>query len=441
MSLLLRLLPRTARVTATGVAVGGCDLSDLADAFGTPLVVYDEEHLRCRCAEFRDAFPDGVSYASKAFLCLAMARLVHSEGLSLDVASGGEMAVAVAAGVRGDRLVLHGNNKSAEELASALAAGVARIVLDSDDEIARLTALVDQRTAVPPKVLVRLNPNVTVDTHAFITTGHAGSKFGFRMDTGDASRAARRVAADPRLDLAGVHLHVGSQLLDLGPVGRAVSAAAGFANEIGAEELSVGGGLGVDYTGASPAPVISEWAGLARDAAGARGFSGRVVAEPGRSLAAAAGVTLYRIGTIKHGPAQTFISVDGGLSDNPRPALYGSAYEGFVTRDPRLRDELPDGLHASVVGKNCESGDTLIKDAVLPENVSVGDVLCIPVTGAYTHAMSSNYNKLPRPAVVFARNGRATLVVRRETLEDLLRSDVMPDDQKPSASVTPAQRW
>lgn len=198
----------------------------------------------------------------------------------------------------------------------------------------------------------------------------------------------------------------------------------------------MGGGLGVNYTGASTAPTIGDWAGLVHDAAAAEGFSGRIVAEPGRSLAAAAGLTLYRIGTIKRGAEQTFVSVDGGLSDNPRPALYGSIYEGFVTRDPRLRDELPTGLHASVVGKNCESGDTLIKDAVLPEDVTVGDVLYIPVTGAYTHAMSSNYNRLPRPAVVFARNGRATLVVRRESFEDLLRSNVVPGDQNLPASAT-----
>ncbi len=427
MSIPAHLLPGTARTGDGRFEVGGCDLSDVAAAFGTPLLVYDEEHLRNRCREARAAFPAGVSYASKAFLCLAMARLAHEEGLSLDISSGGELHVALAAGVPGAALIMHGNNKSAAELELALSAGVGRIVVDSDDEIERIVRIVDSERMIAPKIMLRLNPGVRPDTHAFISTGHSGSKFGFRVDTGDAARALRDVARDSRLELAGVHVHVGSQLLDLRPIGDGVAAAARVAAAVDAEELSVGGGLGVAHTVAETAPSMAEWAQVVREAVRTSGFSGRVVAEPGRSLVATAGVTLYRIGTIKAaGPGLTFVSVDGGLSDNPRPALYGSEYEAFLPRDPRIGPDLAASRKVSVVGKNCESGDTLVRDAFLPPDVAVGDLLCMPVTGAYTHAMSSNYNKLLRPAVVFVRNGDAHLVVRRQTPQDLTRWDTLP---------------
>jgi diaminopimelate decarboxylase len=427
MTLTASLLPKTAGVGDNGLHIGGCDLTELANEYGTPLVVYDEDHLRSRSREAMSAFPDGVSYASKAFLCAAIARLVHEEGLHLDVASGGELEVALAAGIPGAALVMHGNNKSSHELSLALENSVGRIVIDSEDEIRRIQDLVDLRHTAPPRVFVRINPSVDSATHSFVSTGHAESKFGFRIDTGHALRSLDQLQRDPQFDVVGVHVHVGSQLLDLTSIGQGVARAAATALAAGLGELSVGGGLGVAYTEAETAPTFRDWSDVVHLAAQSAGFAGRILAEPGRSLVATAGVTLYRVGTIKTvGTDRTYLSVDGGISDNPRPALYGSAYEAFLPRLP-----YPDagaGLReVTVVGKNCESGDTLVHGAKLADDVAVGDVLCLPVTGAYVHAMSSNYNKLPRPAVVFVKNANARLVIRRETAADMMRTDCLLD--------------
>lgn len=427
MSLTAALLPKTAGVGDNGLHIGGCDLTELVREFGTPLEVYDEDHLRSRCREAMSAFPDGVSYASKAFLCAAIARLVHEEGLHLDVASGGELEVALAAGIPAAALVMHGNNKSADELSLAIAQNVGRIVIDSEDEIHRIQQIVGLKQAPPARALVRINPSVHSATHDSVSTGHPESKFGFRVDTGHAGRILDQLANDPRFELVGVHVHVGSQLLDLTSIGQGVARAAALAIAAGLDELSVGGGLGVAHTAVETAPTFRDWSDVVHRAARTAGFAGRVLAEPGRSLVATAGVTLYRVGTIKTvGSDRTYLSVDGGLSDNPRPALYGSAYEAFLPRLPypvvgASRREV------TVVGKNCESGDTLVHGARLPADVAVGDVLCLPVTGAYVHAMSSNYNKLPRPAVVFVSNGRTRLVIRRETVADMTRTDRLLD--------------
>ena len=415
------LLPDSASVGDDGrLSIAGCDVLDLAEEFGTPLFVYDEAHIRDRCRQARAAFAGSVAYASKAFLCLAMARLIHEEGLDLDVATGGELHVAQAAGVPGDRLVMHGNNKSAAEIAAAADAGVGRIVVDSFDELDRLDAL-HTATGARPTVLLRITPGVEAHTHEYVTTGVDDTKFGFTASTGLADAAIRRAREADSVELAGLHAHIGSQVFELRSFQQAVEVIAGFAQPYGLPELSLGGGLGVAYVEGESAPTIAEWAAAITEACASAGFTAPVSVEPGRALVAAAAVTLYEVGTIKElSGIRTYVSVDGGMSDNPRPVLYGSGYETFL---PRATDRDRDKT-VRVVGKHCESGDLLVRDGRVPSDLTVGDILATPVTGAYGHSMGSNYNKVPRPAVAFAHNGDARLVVRRETYEDLLRNDL-----------------
>lgn len=414
------LLPDTAGVVAGRLTIGGCDVLELAEEHGTPLFVYDEAHLRSRCREAVGAFPDGATYATKAFLCNAVARLAHEEGMLLDVATGGELHVALHAGVPGERLVLHGNNKSESELATALEAGVGRIVVDSFDELDRLERLTGSSGA-RPRVMVRVTPGVEAHTHEFVATGHDDTKFGFTVSSGDALLAIERVRRSPAVDFIGVHAHIGSQVFRLGSFSEAARIMAHLALSFEASELSVGGGLGVAYVEGESAPSIAEWGGAVTEAVRSEGFAGRLLAEPGRSIAAGAAVTLYTAGTIKEIPGvRTYVAVDGGMSDNPRPVLYGSGYETFL---PRAADA-PRPRMVRVVGKHCESGDVLVRDGWVPEDLAVGDVIATPVTGAYGHSMGSTYNKVPRPPVVFCRDGAARLVVRRETFDDLVRLDV-----------------
>lgn len=418
----LSLLPDTAVIGADGrLSIGGCDLLELAERFGTPLFVYDEAHLRARCREAVAAFGDGVAYASKAFLCVAMARLAHEEGMHLDVATGGELHVALAAGVPAERLVLHGNNKSLEELRAARRAGVGRIVVDSFDELERLAQL-HAEDGLVPQVLIRATPGVEAHTHEFVRTGQIDSKFGFGVAVGDAEKAVARAQDTPSVELVGVHMHIGSQVFVADFFHQAVEVVAPWVRELGLPELSIGGGLGVAYVEGEEAPTITEWGTAVVDACREAGITAQVLAEPGRSIVAQAAVTLYTVGTIKEVPGvRTYVSVDGGMSDNPRPVLYGSGYEAFLPRDaaaPRRRT-------VTIVGKHCESGDVLVRDAVVPADLAVGDILATPVTGAYGHSMGSNYNKVTRPAVVFVADGQAREVVRRETLDDLLRHDVV----------------
>jgi len=414
------LLPDTAAIGPDGnTAVGGCDLVDLANQWGTPLFVYDEDHLRSRCREAVAAFGGGVAYASKAFLCSAMARLAHEEGLQLDVATGGELFLARRAGVPGNRLVLHGNNKSDAELAMAVDEGVGRIVIDSFDELDRLEAL-HSATGVVPRVLLRVTPGVEVHTHEFIATGQDDSKFGFTVKGGLADSAVRRASASTAVDLVGLHAHIGSQVFDVEPFARAIDVLAAFAAPYDLPELSVGGGLGVPYVEGESAPTIGEWADAIHKACVQAGVTSEVTAEPGRAIVAAAAITLYRVGTIKDLPGlRTYVAVDGGMSDNPRPVLYGSGYETFL---PRAGDAARPRV-VRVVGKHCESGDVLVQDGAVPTDLVVGDVLATPVTGAYGYSMGSNYNQVLRPAVVFVSEGQARLVVARETYEDLARRD------------------
>ncbi len=416
------LLPDTAEVGDRGqLLVGGCDTLVLAREFGTPLFVYDEATLRARCRDAVAAFGPGVNYATKAFLCVAMARLAAEEGCNLDVSTGGEYHVARTAGVPPERLVLHGNNKSTDELRRALDDGVGRVIVDSFDEIDRIEALVRSGHPVP-RVLLRITPGVEAHTHEFVRTGQDDSKFGFGLAVGDAERAVGRVTASPAFDLRGLHAHIGSQVFEARFFEMAVEALAPFVVRHDLPELSIGGGLGVAYVEGEDAPSILEWGEAVHRAVVAAGITATVTAEPGRALVARAGLTLYTVGTIKEIPGiRTYVSVDGGMSDNPRPVLYGSGYEVFAPgaveadRDRRV----------TVVGKHCESGDVVVRDAFVPSDLAVDDIVATPVTGAYGHSMGSNYNKVPRPAVVFVRDGRARLVVRRETFDDLVALDVV----------------
>jgi diaminopimelate decarboxylase len=416
------LLPDNATVGPHGgLAVGGLDVVDLASTYGTPLFVYDEDHLRARCREAVAAFPGGASYATKAFTCVAMARLAYEEGMTLDVSTGGEIQVALAAGVPADSLVFHGNNKSQLELQMALAAGVGRVVIDSATEIDRIEALVAQG-ASPPAVSIRVNPGVEAHTHEYLKTGVADSKFGLSIVDGSAGDSYKRVASSDSMRLVGIHAHVGSQVFEVDSFRHLVRELGSFIEDLAIEELSIGGGLGVAYVEGESAPSIAEWGEAVHSAAEEAGIGARIAAEPGRAIVARAALTLYTVGTIKTVPSiRTYIAVDGGMSDNPRPVLYGSGYEVFL---PRTTDADRD-LDVRVVGKHCESGDVLVRDGRLPSNVEPGDIIATPVTGAYGHSMGSNYNMVLRPPVVFVKDGVARPVVRRETYEDLLTRDLM----------------
>jgi diaminopimelate decarboxylase len=416
-------LPIGSRVNEHGrLEVGGCDVVELVEEHGTPAYIYAEDDLRARARAYREAFErrgvDGeVLFASKAFPATAAYRLFAEEGLSVDVASGGELHIALAAGFDPARIHMHGNNKSDEEILMAARAGIGHLILDSFDEIERAERLLD----APMKVLIRVTPGVKPSTHDFITTGQLDSKFGF--GAGDASGAAaaiERVLASDKLDLVGLHAHIGSQIFELEPYRLAIAALGELAGDW-CEVVDVGGGLGVAYTEEDHPPAIDDYVGT--KVAGVREVFGdevRILIEPGRSLVANAGVTAYRVGTVKEIPGvRTYIAVDGGMSDNLRPMLYGSRYEALIA--DRAAAE-PDTT-VTVAGMHCESGDVLVRDALLAAP-AVGDVLVTPATGAYGHAMANNYNGVTRPPVIFCRAGEARVVVRRETFDDLTARDV-----------------
>ena len=418
----MRLLPRTATVDSSGaLSIGGVSVSEIASQFGTPTFIYDEQHLRETCREAVVAFgAERVIYATKAFINTAMVQLVHEEGLLLDVATGGELFVALNAGVPASHCVMHGNNKSDDELRTAMSAGLRHIVVDSFDEMERIEKLHSQGLPAP-RVQLRITPGLHVETHAYVSTGQDDSKFGFNLNNGDAHRAVERARSSAAMELVGIHCHIGSNVVTVANFEDAWRVMVELFLPLSLPEITLGGGLGVAYTSADVAPTMQEWAEVLQCATTALPAGTAVYVEPGRSIVASAAVTVYSVGTVKNiDGIRTYISVDGGMSDNPRPMMYGSVYEVV---DPQ-RVNAPRNANARIVGKHCESGDILVLDAPVPANVKVGDLMVIPVTGAYGYTMSSNYNKVPRPAIVFVADGVARLVTRRETYDDLVRLDV-----------------
>lgn len=434
---LLNLFPDTAAIgPQKHLSIGGCDVTELAREYGTPLYVFDEATLRNKCREFLHEFGSRypevrVSYASKAYINKALARLFAEEGLGLDVVSAGELAVARAGEVALDRVYFHGNNKGREELEMALDWGVGRIVVDNFHELALLEDLCD-RQGKTQEVLLRITPGVDPHTHAYISTGATDSKFGFPLATGDAAHAVAQAQAAPHLNLIGIHMHLGSQLFELDPYVQAIAGVLEFAAQmvkahgLSLEEFSPGGGFGVQYVQGSSPPPLATYAqaitAAIRDTCAAHELPlPRLVLEPGRSIIAKAGVAVYTVGAIKDiAGVRKYVSVDGGMADNIRPALYGSKYEAAVAN----RMDAPAAETVTIAGKYCESGDVLIQDAHLPR-LQPGDLLALPVSGAYCLAMSSNYNAAPRPAVLLVKDGRARITRRRETYDDLLQWDML----------------
>jgi diaminopimelate decarboxylase len=424
---LSRVFPLGSRLNERGrIEVGGCDTIELAREFGTPAYVVADDDLRARARAFlaagRDAGHDdfAVVFASKAFPCTAVLSLFAQEGLWCDVASGGELHLALGAGFAPERIVVHGNAKSLAELEAALRARVALIVIDNFDELERLALLLEGGAldGAHQGVLIRATPDVRGATHEKISTGQADSKFGFSVP--DIPAAIDRVRGVPGLRLDGLHAHIGSQLLELDPFRREVAALAPLGDGVGGfSTYDLGGGLGVAYTAAQRPPEIEEWVGALLEAAHAAGIPPhrRLLVEPGRALTANAGVTLYTVESVKRN-VSTWVAVDGGMSDNLRPMLYSAAYEAHVAD----RYGAP-GTPCVLAGKHCESGDVIAREVLLPDP-RAGDILLTPATGAYGFAMASNYNGVPRPPVVFCKDGDARLVVRRERFEDLTSRDV-----------------
>ena len=397
--------------------VGGCDVTELATDFGTPVYVVAEDDLRARARGLKEAFAalhDDVQlvFATKAFPCTAVLRLFAEEGLGCDVASGGELALALRAGVDPKRIHLHGNAKSEAEIAQSLEAGIGDIVVDNFDDLDKLERLVPEHGGRPQPVQVRITPDVAGDTHAAISTGQADSKFGFGLD--DAREALDRIERSEATVLTGLHAHIGSQLLALQPFRLAVAAMASLGQF---STVNLGGGLGVAYTREQEPPRFADYARAKVDAVHEHfGTDVTIMDEPGRALVANGCVTLYRVESVKRN-VSTWVSVDGGMSDNLRPMLYGARYEAEVA------DRFGHGTHCHLVGKHCESGDVLITLADLREP-RPGDLVVTPATGGYGHSMANNYNGQPRPPVVFCKDGDAREVVRRETYDDLLARDV-----------------
>ncbi|MBB3606963.1 diaminopimelate decarboxylase [Mycolicibacterium sp. BK556] len=434
--------PRNLVRDANGeVSIAGVSVSALAGEFGTPLFVIDEDDFRSRCREIGAAFGGGdhVHYASKAFLSTEIARWVDEEGLSLDVATGGELAVALHANFPAERITVHGNNKSVDELTAAVKARVGHIVLDSEIEIERLDAIAGA-AGVVQDVLVRVTPGVEAHTHEFISTAHEDQKFGLSLASGAAMDAVRKVFGTDHLRLVGLHSHIGSQIFDVAGFEVAARRVIGLLRDVVAEfgvektaQISVidlGGGLGISYLPDDDPPPMQELADklkaiVEKESAAVGLPTPALVVEPGRAIAGPGTVTLYEVGTVKDvaiSPTaqRRYISIDGGMSDNIRPALYGSEYD--VRLVSRTSDAAP--TLARIVGKHCESGDIIVRDTWVSQDVIPGDLLAVAATGAYCYSMSSRYNLIGRPAVVAVRDGRARLILRRETVDDLLSLEV-----------------
>ncbi len=425
---MLEILPDTAARSDDGhLFIGDCDTTELAARYGTPLLVFDRATLEARSRSFATTLsPAQVCYAAKAFCNVAVFQLLADLGLSVDVCTGGELATAMAAGFPSERLVLHGNNKSLTELHSARDAGVGRVVVDSFEEIERIAD-----AGLSTKLLIRVTPGVEAHTHEFVQTGQEDSKFGFSLHDGIALEAIKRALQIPGCRLVGLHAHIGSQIFELAAFELAAKRLAALASEakrelgFETEELDIGGGLGIAHTKdeltPDPTDAVTRIQRHVADAFRAEGLAvPELLVEPGRAIVGSSMVTIYSVGTVKRIPGvRTYVSVDGGMSDNVRPALYGARYEAFLAN----RMDAPEGPRVAVCGKHCESGDVLIKEVHLPDDIEPGDLLCIPATGAYTYSMASNYNRVPRPPVVMVHEGNATVIAQRETEGDLLRLD------------------
>ena len=431
--------PSSCRRNADGaMEIAGVDVRDAVGEHGSPLFLFDEADLRDRARRYRASYVDAgarlVYYAAKAFLTTTIARWVTEEGLGIDVASGGELAVALRAGVPGERLLMHGNNKSMAEIEAAVEAGVGRIVIDSFEDVVRIADAAARAGIVQP-VLVRVTVGVEAHTHEFIATAHEDQKFGLSVSSGAADEAVRRIAKLPSLDFMGLHSHIGSQIFDSSgfqvAAARVVSLAQRIWDEQGIEieELNLGGGMGIAYLESDDPLDVTDMAFQIGDIVGkecaAAGIPMPALAfEPGRAIVGPAAVTLYEVGTVKpveldRGASRSYVSVDGGMSDNIRTALYDAEYSVVLAS----RESTAEPVLSRVVGKHCESGDIVVRDAWLPADLAPGDLLAVAATGAYCRSMASNYNYLPRPAVVAARDGATTVILRRETLDDLLRLD------------------
>lgn len=433
------ILPVTAKVNSQDILeIGGCDVKTLVEQFGSPLYILDEETLRLACQQYRDTFKQyyqgesQVLYASKAWNCLAICAIVASERLGIDVVSGGELYTAITAGVTPDKLYLHGNNKSHEELLLARESG-ATIVVDNWQELHTLVKMAEQSpgTSTPIRVMLRLTPGIECHTHEYIRTGHLDSKFGF--DPNDLDEVFTFVSQQPSLNCVGLHAHIGSQIFERQPhrdlaavMVQWLKKAANYGLSL--TELNVGGGLGIRYTESDDPPSITEWVKAICEVIQAACTAEnlplpKLLCEPGRSLIATACITAYTMGSSKVVPdIRTYVTVDGGMSDNPRPITYQSVYRAVVAN----KMSAPLTQTVTIAGKHCESGDILIKNAQLPKT-EPGDILVIMGTGAYNYSMSSNYNRLPRPAAVVVANGEANLILRRESYQDLIRQDCLPD--------------
>jgi diaminopimelate decarboxylase len=441
------LWPVTAQRTADGTLhIGGVSLALLAREFGTPLYVFDEETIRQQCRAYRQAFDASyprahVVYAGKAWISRAILEIVREEGLGLDIVSAGELGVALACGFPPERIHFHGNNKTPDELRMALDAGIDCIIIDNLDEIDLLARLTEGRS-VPAEVMLRLNPGIDVHTHDYRKTGIIDSKFGLGITTGDAARAVERLTHIPGVRLRGYHAHIGSQIFEIEPFVETVDAVFAFAAEmrdrfgILPDEISPGGGFGIPYEPLDPSQPVDAYAravaGATLQAAERWDLPDPVLTiEPGRSLIGLAGVALYTLGARKPIPGvRTYVSVDGGMADNIRPALYGAGYTAELVARPSVGETAP----VTIAGKYCESGDVLIERVELPP-FEPGDLLAVPAAGAYCLAMASNYNLALRPAVVFVSAGDARLVQRRETIDDLLRREIMEPVPKSFASL------
>lgn len=425
---LKQVLPLTARVNDRDhLEVGGRDCVDLADEFGTPLYVFCEETFRTRARDFSKAFPDStIYYAAKALSALAVCQLAEQEGLGMDVASGGELHVALTSGFPADRLIMHGNNKRDVDLERAIEAGIGRIAIDNLEEIDRTNSIAKRAGRQQP-VLLRVTPGVEAHTHHYVQTGQEDSKFGMSLEAGVAAEAVRRASAADSLELRGIHAHIGSNIFSFDPYAKTIELLFEFIaemqrNGIELPEVNLGGGFGVPYVAGDYPLRLELLANLVRETADREAerigiTPPRLSFEPGRYMVANACLTLYRVGVIKNVPGvRTYVSVDGGMSDNIRPALYESRYEAVAVNKAT---EQPSTV-VTIAGMHCESGDILIRDIALPPLES-GDVLAVPVTGAYGYAMASNYNMQPRPAMVLVGSGDARVIVKRESYDDLIR--------------------